>query len=117
MPHNKKDKNQGQKQNKQHYHPRQQQRNMSQNPSHSAGKNAAFFQQQQSEQQERLAKLLAKQRQEAENVANALSGPISACVVPQLLTTLARNREATRRHEINLMHEVLNNPGAQRPGF
>lgn len=113
MPHNKNN----HQQNKNHYHPRKHQhQNASKNKTCAAGRDAAYVQKQQSEQQEHLAKLLAKQHQEAEEMTNALRGPIGACMVPQLLGTLARNREAARHHETHLINEVSNNPNFGKLG-
>lgn len=118
MPRNKNNKNQTPNQNKQYYHPRQQQQNMGKNySSRSPGRDAAYIQKQQSEQQEHLAKLLDKQHQEVENMADKLRGPIAACIVPQLLSTVARNREAARDHEINLMNEAVKNSGPRAPSY
>lgn len=113
MPHNKNN----QQQNKNHYHPRKHQhQNATKNQCHTAGRDAAYSQKQQSEQQERLAKLLTKQHQEAEAHSGALFGPVGICFLPQLATRVLPPTGQRANHPQNT-NDVPNNPNGHRPGF
>lgn len=113
MPRNKNNSNPNQ--NKNHYHPRKHQhQNTAKNQSHTAGRDAAFVQKQQSEQQERLAKLLAKEQQEAEAYSRAVFGPVGVCFLPQFAHALS-TEQRTNHPQNSFTNEVLNNPNENRP--